>query len=78
MTDPISITSLMINLGKIIPHLLDYAKAVQDSRPDASTRLTEELFTLRGILEHVSAQIQPHEHRGLLPEPQELRLFIPS
>ncbi|KAJ6077324.1 uncharacterized protein N7446_000260 [Penicillium canescens] len=58
MPDPISITSLIIEVGGVIASLMKYAKAVRDSRPDAR-RLSEELFALKGILEHISAQAEP-------------------
>jgi hypothetical protein len=71
MADPISITSLVIEVGKVIASLMNYAKAVRDSRPDAR-KLSEELFALKGILEHISAQPKP------LSKSEELGLSDPE
>ncbi|RAH71319.1 ankyrin repeat domain-containing protein [Aspergillus aculeatinus CBS 121060] len=57
MADPISITSLIIDVGDLIHRLLTYAKKVRDASSDIR-RLTEELFGLKGILEHLSSQFE--------------------
>ncbi|PYI27857.1 hypothetical protein BP00DRAFT_428931 [Aspergillus indologenus CBS 114.80] len=57
MADPLSITSLIIDVGDLIHRLLTYAKKVRDASSDIR-RLTEELFGLKGILEHLSSQFE--------------------
>ncbi|PYI17905.1 hypothetical protein BO99DRAFT_336654, partial [Aspergillus violaceofuscus CBS 115571] len=67
MADPLSITSLIIDVGDLIHRLLTYAKKVRDASSDIR-RLTEELFGLKGILEHLSSQFEsssPPETRKL-------------
>ncbi|KAJ5153107.1 uncharacterized protein N7482_009585 [Penicillium canariense] len=54
--DPISITSLIIDVSQIITSLINYAKAVQGAKADMR-KLSEELFALKGILEHISTGI---------------------
>ncbi|RAK73166.1 uncharacterized protein BO72DRAFT_531283 [Aspergillus fijiensis CBS 313.89] len=57
MADPISITSLIIDVGDLIHRLLTYAKKGRDASSDIR-RLTEELFGLKGILEHLNSQFE--------------------
>lgn len=58
MADPVSITSLVLEISKIIPRLIAYAKGVRDAS-SGIRRLSEELFTLKGILEHLRSQVEP-------------------
>lgn len=66
MADPISITSLIIDISSIIPRLIAYAKGVRDASPDIR-RLSEELFALKGILEHLHSEVEPPRPTKLGP-----------
>ncbi|OQE39061.1 hypothetical protein PENCOP_c007G09037 [Penicillium coprophilum] len=54
--DPISIVGLVIETSHALSSLIRYAKAVQTAKSEVR-KLTEELFALKGILEHLAAQI---------------------
>ncbi|KAJ5446410.1 NACHT nucleoside triphosphatase [Penicillium cf. griseofulvum] len=54
--DPISITGLVIEVSHVLSSLIRYAKTVQTAKSEVR-KLTEELFALKGILEHLAAQI---------------------
>ena len=54
--DPISITGLVIEVSHVLSCLIRYGKAVQTAKSEIR-KLSEELFTLKGILEHLAAQI---------------------
>lgn len=58
MVDPISITSLLFEVGNIVSSLINYAKAVKGARADIR-KLSEEIFALKGVLEHLQAQVEP-------------------
>ncbi|KAJ5594186.1 uncharacterized protein N7459_000394 [Penicillium hispanicum] len=51
--DPISITGLIIDVSHILSSLISYAKAVQGAKSEMR-KMSEELFALKGILEHLS------------------------
>ncbi|KAJ5459469.1 hypothetical protein N7530_011413 [Penicillium desertorum] len=53
--DPVSITSLVIEVSHVLSSLIRYAKTVQTAKSEVR-KLSEELFALKGILEHLSAQ----------------------
>ncbi|KAJ6114674.1 hypothetical protein N7486_000452 [Penicillium sp. IBT 16267x] len=53
--DPISITGLILDVSNIISSLIQYSKAVQGARSEMR-KLSEELFALRGILDHLETQ----------------------
>ncbi|KAJ5769256.1 hypothetical protein N7520_003815 [Penicillium odoratum] len=53
--DPISITGLVIDVSHIISCLIKYAKSVKTARSEMQ-KLSEELFALKGILDHLAAQ----------------------
>lgn len=55
MADPISITGLVVDVSHIIARLIKYGKAVQSAKSDMR-KLGEELFALKGILDHLAAQ----------------------
>jgi hypothetical protein len=74
MADPLSIISLVIEVREIITSIIHYAKAVQDSRTEIH-QLSGELFALKGILEHVSAQVDPGEFKASLAKSEELGLL---
>jgi chromosome segregation ATPase len=57
MADPISITSLILDVSTIVSQLITYAKAVKGASDDIR-RLSEEMFALKGILEHLRAQVE--------------------
>ncbi|KAJ6021911.1 hypothetical protein N7540_007415 [Penicillium herquei] len=59
MADPISVTSLVLDVGHILARLIKYAKTVQIANVEIR-RLSEELFALKGILEHVVAHTPGH------------------
>ncbi|KAJ5964304.1 uncharacterized protein N7479_004180 [Penicillium vulpinum] len=54
--DPISITGLVIEVSRVLSSLIRYAKTVQAAKSEIR-KLSEELFALKGILEHLAAQI---------------------
>ena len=54
--DPISITGLVIEVSHVLSSLIRYAKTVQTAKSEVR-KLSEELFALKGILEHLAAQI---------------------
>lgn len=54
--DPISVTGLIIEVGNVLSCMIKYAKAVQGAKADMR-KLSEELFALKGILEHLSTGI---------------------
>ncbi|KAJ5161099.1 hypothetical protein N7492_006491 [Penicillium capsulatum] len=53
--DPISITGLVMDVGHILASLIQYAKTVQGAKSEMR-KLSEELFALKGILEHLASQ----------------------
>lgn len=53
--DPISISSLILDISRIISSVIDYATTVKHARSE-TRKLSEELFARKGILEHLSAQ----------------------
>jgi len=53
--DPISITGLVIEVSNVLASLIQYAKAVQGANSEVR-KLSEELFALKGILEHLATQ----------------------
>ncbi|KAJ5612967.1 hypothetical protein N7510_006161 [Penicillium lagena] len=64
MADPISIVGLIVDVSSIIKATITYAKAVRDARSDTQ-KLSEELFALKGILEHLSVHIEPEDSERL-------------
>ncbi|GLI75512.1 hypothetical protein PoHVEF18_003768 [Penicillium ochrochloron] len=54
--DPISITGLIVEVSNVLSCVIRYAKAVQGAKDDMR-KLSEELFALKGILEHLSTGI---------------------
>lgn len=54
--DPISITGLIITVSSVLSQVIGYAKTVTGAKADMR-RLSEELFALKGILEHISMGI---------------------
>ncbi|KAJ6157789.1 hypothetical protein N7470_005381 [Penicillium chermesinum] len=55
MADPISITGLIIDVSHILASIIQYAKTVKSAKAEIR-KLSEELFALKGILEHLAAQ----------------------
>ncbi|KAJ5289055.1 hypothetical protein N7478_002085 [Penicillium angulare] len=53
--DPISIAGLVLEVGHIVASLIQYTKSVQGAKTEMR-KLSEELFALRGILDHLAAQ----------------------
>lgn len=53
--DPVSITGLVIEVSNVLSSLIRYAKTAQNAKSDVR-KLSEELFALKGILEHLAAQ----------------------
>jgi hypothetical protein len=53
--DPISITGLVIEVSRVLASLIKYAKEVQGASSEVR-KLSEELFALKGVLEHLAAQ----------------------
>ncbi|KAJ5469660.1 hypothetical protein N7539_009278 [Penicillium diatomitis] len=62
--DPISIFGLVVEVGQVLASVINYAQAVKDAKSDIR-RLSEELFTLKGILEHLSTGLGDHS-----PDPE--------
>jgi hypothetical protein len=58
MADPLSITGLVLAVGQVLLSLYDYGSNVKDARKDINS-LSEELFALKGVLEHLKAQHKP-------------------
>jgi len=58
MADPLSITGLVLAVGQVLLSLYDYGSNVKDARKDINI-LSEELFALKGVLEHLKAQHKP-------------------
>ncbi|KAJ5118756.1 hypothetical protein N7448_010464 [Penicillium atrosanguineum] len=70
MADPISIVGLITDVSTIIASLISYAKAVQSAKSDIR-QLSEELFALKGILEHLSKEAprdEPKSEQTELPD----------
>ncbi|KAJ6111824.1 hypothetical protein N7523_007885 [Penicillium sp. IBT 18751x] len=63
MADPISIVGLIMDVSTIISSLINYAKAVQSAKSEIR-QLSEELFALKGILEHLS-KVAPRDEPKL-------------
>jgi hypothetical protein len=53
--DPISIAELSITITEVVERLYEYIVAVKDAKRDI-LRLTQELFALKGALEHLDSQ----------------------
>jgi hypothetical protein len=53
--DPISVAGLVIEVSHVLASLIKYAKNVQGASSEVR-KLSEELFALKGILEHLAAQ----------------------
>lgn len=54
--DPVSLTGLIIAVSDVLSQVINYAKTVTGAKADMR-RLSEELFALKGILEHISTGI---------------------
>ena len=54
MADPISVTGLVIAIAQVISTLYDYGTEVKGSKDDIR-KMTQEIFALKGALEHISA-----------------------
>jgi len=76
MADPISISGLIIDVATILKNIISYAKAVRDARSETQ-KLSEELFALKGILEHLSEHIEPEDLEEL-PSYAEAIAFDPE
>lgn len=57
MADPLSITGLILQVSQTLSSLINYAQTVHSARSDIQ-KLSEELFALKGILDHLAAQIK--------------------
>ncbi|KAL1886818.1 hypothetical protein Plec18167_000753 [Paecilomyces lecythidis] len=77
MVDPLSVTSLIIDIGTLITKIISYAKAVRDARSDTQ-KLIEELFAVKGILEHLSTQVGPQDLNAPPLNSEPLALFNPE
>ncbi|KAJ5220394.1 hypothetical protein N7468_009598 [Penicillium chermesinum] len=71
MPDPLAITSLVLEVGKIVADLIKYGKAVKSAQSDVA-KLTEELLALKGILEQLSAQAKG-EDNATITDPHYLK-----
>ncbi|KAF2181157.1 hypothetical protein K469DRAFT_638799 [Zopfia rhizophila CBS 207.26] len=54
MADPVSISGLLIAIAQAIAAIRSYGSTVKDAKDDIKS-LSEELFALKGLLEHLSA-----------------------
>ena len=52
--DPVSIAGLVLTIGDVVSSLYEYSNSVKDSKDDIR-KLTQEVFALKGALEHMSA-----------------------
>lgn len=68
MADPVSITSLVLEIGHVVSSLIRYAKDLRGARSEPR-KLTEELFALKGILEHLHPSAQQFEEKKPPPPP---------
>lgn len=68
MADPVSITGLILDVSRILSSLINYAKSVQGAKSDMR-KLSEELFALKGILEHLSSEMPRGMSKWLQTEP---------
>lgn len=68
MADPVSITGLIFDVSRILSSLINYAKSVQSAKSDMR-KLSEELFALKAILEHLSSEMPSGISKWLQPEP---------
>lgn len=68
MADPVSITGLILDVSRILSSLINYAKTVQGAKSDMR-KLSEEIFALKGILEHLSSEMPRGMLKWLQPEP---------
>ena len=63
--DPVSIVGLVLDVSHVLASLIDYAKTVKGAKSDMR-KLSEELFALKGILEHLASQsseeTEKHQH----------------
>lgn len=70
MADPISITGLLLQLSQSLSSLISYTKAVQAAKSETQ-KLSQELFALKGILDHLAAQVElkppPYESEASAP-----------
>ncbi|KAJ5725899.1 uncharacterized protein N7483_007256 [Penicillium malachiteum] len=80
--DPISITSLILDVSDIVNRLIQYGKDVKGAKSDMR-KLSEELFALRGILDHLSAQksleppaYQEVESESSIPSNEEVMIRV--
>jgi len=60
--DPVSIAGLLMETGSILASLIRYAKDLQGARNEPR-KLSEELFALKGILDHLLAQVDEKQPR---------------
>jgi hypothetical protein len=60
--DPISIIGLVTEVSNVLASLIKYGKAVQSASSEVR-KLSEELFALKGILEHLDAQTDDSPQR---------------
>lgn len=61
--DPVSIVGLIVDVSTIISSLISYAQAVQGAKSEIR-QLSEELFALKGILEHLSKEAPQDEPKS--------------
>lgn len=62
--DPISFAGLIMQVGSVVWSLIDYGKTVKGASDDIS-KLSQELFALKGILEHLQSQFNSESLAGL-------------
>lgn len=58
MTDPISITGLLLTISHTVSMLYAYGRDVKNARSDID-ELTNELLVLQGVLKQVQDRISP-------------------
>lgn len=68
MADPVSITGLILDVSRILSSLINYTKTVQSAKSDM-LKMSEELFALKGILEHLSSELPRGMSKWMQPEP---------
>lgn len=61
--EPIVLSEIILSIGASVSRVYKLAKNVKDAKNDIKT-LCDELFALKGVLEHVRAQLQADDDVG--------------
>lgn len=61
--EPIILTELIFTIGESLLRVYKFAKSVKDAKKDIKV-LCDELFALKGVLEHINAQLEAAKEDG--------------